>query len=77
MKRWLYVSLAVLPYFMAKFFVAMTAGKLLTAYCPPTGPRNPAIMWSIIGVVTMLGPIAILTLRNVIRPREVAPAAAG
>jgi dipeptide/tripeptide permease len=70
-----YVSLAVLPYFMAKFFVAMTAGKLLTAYCPPTGARNPAIMWSIIGVVTMIGPIAILTLRNVIRPREVAATA--
>jgi hypothetical protein len=70
-----YVSLAVLPYVLAKFFVAMTAGKLLTAYCPPTGARNPAIMWSIIGVVTMIGPIAILTLRNVIRPREVAATA--
>lgn len=69
-----YVSLAVLPYFMAKFFVAMTAGKLLTAYCPPTGPRNPVIMWSIIGVVTMLGPVGILALRNVIRPRVPAPA---
>jgi hypothetical protein len=31
-------------------------------------------MWSIIGIVTMLGPISILALRNVIRPRDVAPA---
>jgi MFS family permease len=65
-----YVSLAVLPYFFAKFFVSMTAGKLLTAYCPAEGERHPAIMWSIIGLITMLGPIGILALRNVINPRR-------
>jgi dipeptide/tripeptide permease len=65
-----YVSLAVLPYFFAKFFVSMTAGRLLTEYCPPTGERHPAIMWSIIGLTTMLGPIGILALRNVINPRR-------
>ena len=64
-----YVSLAVLPYFLAKFFVAMTAGKLLTAYCPPTGERHSAIMWSIIGLMTMLGPMGILAFRKVINPR--------
>jgi hypothetical protein len=70
-----YVSLAVLPYFMAKFFVAMTAGKLLTAYCPPTGDRHPAMMWVIIGVTTLMGPIGILAFRNIINPRrEAGPA---
>lgn len=64
-----YVSLAVLPYFLAKFFVSMTAGRLLTAYCPPVGERHSAIMWSIIGLMTMLGPIGILTFRKVINPR--------
>ena len=64
-----YVSLAVLPYFMAKFLVAMTAGKLLTAYCPPTGERHSGIMWVIIGLMTMLGPIGILVFRRVISPR--------
>ncbi|MEO6576640.1 MAG: hypothetical protein ABIP89_22530, partial [Polyangiaceae bacterium] len=65
-----YVSLAVLPYFLAKFFVSMTAGKLLTAYCPPVGERHPAIMWSIIGLMTMLGPIGIMAFRNVINPKS-------
>lgn len=65
-----YVSLAVLPYFLAKFFVSMTAGKLLTAYCPPTGERHSAIMWSIIGLMTILGPIGILAFRNVISRRD-------
>jgi dipeptide/tripeptide permease len=64
-----YVSLAVLPYFMAKFLVSMTAGKLLTAYCPPTGERHASIMWVIIGLMTILGPIGILAFRHVIAPR--------
>ena len=64
-----YVSLAVLPYFLAKFFVSMTAGKLLTAYCPPTGERHSAMLWVIIGLMTILGPIGILAFRNVINPR--------
>lgn len=70
-----YVSLAVLPYFMAKFLVAMTAGKLLTAYCPPTGERHSSIMWVIIGLMTILGPVGILLFRRVIAPRTAAPEA--
>ena len=59
---------------MAKFLAPMTAGKLLTAYCPPVGERHSAIMWSIIGLMTILGPIGILSFRKVIDPRP-APAA--
>jgi hypothetical protein len=69
-----YVSLAVLPYFMAKFFVSMTAGKLLTAYCPPTGERHSATLWAIVGLTTMLGPIGILAFRRVINPNAAARA---
>ncbi len=74
-----YVSLAVLPYFLAKFFVAMTSGRLLTAYCPPHGERHSGVMWCVIGLITLVGPVAILALRNVINPRDAAgakPAAA-
>lgn len=65
-----YVSLAVLPYFLAKFFVAMISGRLLTAYCPPHGERHSSTLWIIIGVITLVGPVAILALRNVINPRD-------
>ena len=47
----------------------MTAGRLLTAYCPPAGERNSSMLWLIIGLMTMLGPIGILAFRDVIRPR--------
>jgi MFS family permease len=65
-----YVSFTSLPYFGAKFLVAMIAGKLLTAYCPPTGERHSSIMWIIIGFTVLLGPVGILLLRNVIEPRR-------
>jgi hypothetical protein len=54
-----YVSLAALPYFLAKFLVGPTSGYLLEAFCPAQGPRQPAILWAIIGMTTMLGPIGI------------------
>ncbi len=54
-----YVSLASLPYFFAKFLVGPTSGYLLQELCPAEGPRNSELMWLIIGVSTLIGPIGI------------------
>jgi MFS family permease len=54
-----YVSLAALPYFLAKFLVGPTSGYLLDAYCPAVGPRHTAVLWALIGAGTMIGPIGI------------------
>ncbi len=68
-----YVSLAQLPWFMAKFFVGPTSGILLTAFCPAEGARRSAILWAIIGLSTMLGPVGIFALRGwLTKKREVA-----
>lgn len=69
-----YVSLAALPYFLAKFLVGPTSGYLLSAYCPAEGPRNSAVLWGLIGISTMLGPIGIFALRNLIQKKDDAPA---
>jgi MFS family permease len=61
-----YVSLASLPYFVAKFLVAPTSGYLLAAWCPATGVRHAAVLWFFIGFTTMIGPVGILALRGVI-----------
>lgn len=75
-----YVSLASLPYFLAKFLVTPSSGYLLAAFCPASGPRNPELMWAIIGVSTIIGPIAILLLRGWItkkpEPKETSALAA-
>ncbi|MBL8678534.1 MAG: MFS transporter [Myxococcales bacterium] len=65
-----YVSLAALPYFLAKFLVGPTSGYLLSAYCPAQGPRNPAMLWAIIGLTTMLGPVGIFFLRDLIQKKD-------
>jgi hypothetical protein len=66
-----YVSLAALPYFLAKFLVGPTSGYLLTAYVPESGPPyNPAMLWALIGLSTMLGPIGIFLARGWISKKE-------
>lgn len=59
-----YVSLASLPYFLAKFLVGPTSGYLLATFVPAQGPRNAAMLWGIVGLTTMLGPIGIWLGRN-------------
>ncbi len=70
-----YVSLAALPYFLAKFLVGPTSGYLLQAFCPAEGPRRPALLWGIIGLLTLAGPAGIFLLRGWLVEKE-KPAAA-
>ena len=69
-----YVSLAALPYFLAKFLVGPTSGYLLETYCPKEGVRHSAILWAIIGFSTMMGPIGIFLLRGWIGKKDEEPA---
>jgi hypothetical protein len=71
-----YVSLAALPFFLAKFLVGPTSGYLLDAFCPPEGPRHSGMLWAIIGAVTMIGPVGIFLGRGWLEAKEKAPAAA-
>jgi hypothetical protein len=59
-----YVSLASLPYFLAKFLVGPTSGYLLATFVPAEGARNAAMLWGIVGLTTLLGPIGIWLGRN-------------
>lgn len=65
-----YVSLSALPFFLAKFLVGPASGYLLEAYCPPEGPRQSSVLWAIVGVSTLLGPIGIWLGRNWITKAE-------
>ncbi len=69
----LYVSLGALPFFLAKFFVGPTSGYLLAHYCPEKGERHTAVMWGLIAVSTILGPIGMWSLRGWIQEKK-APA---
>ena len=61
-----YMSLSALPMFFAKMIVGPMGGYLLMRYCPEHGPRHSEMMWLIIGLTTIAGPILIFLLRHVI-----------
>ena len=65
-----YMSLSMLPYFIAKFFAGGLSGALLQAYCPAQGPRNSGMMWLVIGLMAMATPAGLLLFRRQIRVRE-------
>ena len=64
------MSLSMLPYFVAKFFVGPLSGWLLVTYCPETGPRNSEMMWLIIALMAMVTPIGLFLLRPWIQVKE-------
>lgn len=64
-----YMGLSQLPMFLAKPTVGWMSGWLLTAYCPASGPRDSHTLWWIIGLTTLVGPLAIWLLRGVIQPK--------
>ena len=65
-----YVSLASLPYFLAKFLVGPTSGYLLATFVPETGARSAGTLWAIIGASTLIGPIGIWLGRKWISKNE-------
>lgn len=69
-----YVALASVPYFLAKLIVGPSAGYFLAWFCPEHGPRTPALLWAIIGLITMIGPVGILATRDWITRKDEAPA---
>jgi len=65
-----YMSLSLLPYFVAKFFVGVLSGRLLAAYCPAEGPRESETMWLLVGLMAFVSPAGIFLLRKYIRVHE-------
>jgi MFS family permease len=65
-----YVGLAQFPYFLAKLIAARMSGRLLEHFCPASGARHPSILWVIIGLATIVGPLGILFLRKVIERKD-------
>ena len=61
-----YMGLVSLPMFVAKMGIGPLSGLMLTKFCPKEGPRNSEVMWLIIGLMTLVGPILIVVLRSVI-----------
>ena len=64
-----YGSLAYLPFLVGKLLVG-TAGWLLAAFCPATGPRHSGIMWLIFALAASVAPMGLIAFRRYIRVPE-------
>jgi MFS family permease len=61
-----YMGMSQLPTFVAKLGAGPMSGYLLAAYCPEHGARRSWILWLVVGITTIAGPILMVLLRNVI-----------
>ncbi len=60
----LYMGVAGVPWFLAKFTTGFYAGKMLTWLCPETGAQNTGLLWLIYGLVGMVSPIGLILGRR-------------
>jgi len=65
-----YASLSYVPLLIGKLVTGAAFGGLLARYCPAEGPRDPATMWLIIGLLVAVAPVGLFTLRRFIRVKE-------
>ena len=65
-----YASLSYVPLLIGKLVTGAAFGGLLAKYCPEEGPRDPATMWLIIGLLVLVAPLGLLVFRRFIRVRE-------
>ena len=61
-----YMSLSLLPMFVAKLTVGPLAGVLLDAYCPMEGARSSWILWSVVAGMAVFSPLTMILLKKVI-----------
>jgi len=66
----IYTSLASAPLFSVKLITGGMSGALLQKYCPAHGPRRSRMMWAIVGLTSLLAPILMWMLREVIHPTD-------
>ena len=65
-----YASLSYVPLLIGKLITGAAFGGLLAKYCPEEGPRDPGMMWLIIGLMVLVAPVGLLIFRKYIRVRE-------
>ena len=54
-----YASLSYVPLLIGKLITGAAFGGLLAKYCPAEGPRDPATMWLIIGLMVLVAPVGL------------------
>jgi len=64
-----YGALSYIPFLLGKLLVG-SAGWLLAAFCPETGPRHSGTMWLIFALAASIAPVGLFVFRGYIRVPE-------
>jgi hypothetical protein len=65
-----YASLAFVPLLLGKIFGSLAYQKIVPIVYPQEGPSNPGMLWTFIGGMVLVSPIALLALRGVLKVKE-------
>jgi dipeptide/tripeptide permease len=60
----LYMGVAQIPWFIAKFTTGFYSGYMLERFCPPTGAQHTQTMWLLYAIIGMTTPIGLLLARR-------------
>lgn len=66
----LYMGVAGLPWFFAKFTTGFYSGAMLDHYVPSGGPHHPATMWLCYGSFALLSPLGLMLGRRWLLKRK-------
>jgi len=67
-----YMALANMPMFVATLLAGAMSGWLLGTFCPEvtSGQRHPEVMWFLVGCMSIMSPILLYTLKDIIEPKD-------
>jgi MFS family permease len=76
-----YMGVATIPWFVAKFTTGLYSGAMLEAFCPKDGAQHTGTMWIVYGCIGMTSPIGLILarrwlVRGMVTKEATAPAAA-
>jgi len=66
-----YMALANMPMFVATLLAGAMSGWLLDTFCPQNtaGNRHPEIMWFLVGCMSIMSPVLLYILKDIIEPK--------
>lgn len=59
-----YMGVAMVPWFIAKFTTGFYSGWMLETFCPKDGPQRTGTMWLVYGAIGMTSPLGLLFARR-------------
>jgi len=60
----MYMGVANLPWFLAKFTTGLYSGAMLAQYCPKDGPQDTSTLWLVYALIACTSPVGLLLARR-------------